>query len=82
MRATPRTLADLEGDDLKIILTFRSLPPHRRPAMLRFLICLRNDVPTAKAERLCRQQIAIADARLACGTKPAGEIVRLGKAVS
>ena len=77
--AKPRTLVDLEGDDLKLVLMWRAMPQHRKPAMRRFLIRLGNDVPPAKAERLCHQEMAIADARLAAGSQPAGDLVRLAR---
>ena len=59
----PRTWADLSEVECRLLTTIRSWPPHRLPAMFRFMTRMANGVSDAKAERLFRQEIALADAR-------------------
>ena len=57
------TWADLDEYDRQFLITIRSFPPHRLPAVRRFVVRMANGVPFAKAERLFHQDIAVADAR-------------------
>ena len=69
----PLTWADLDEDERRFLITIRSIPPHRLPAVRRLVVRMTNGVSPAKAERLFHQDMAVADARhrLNTGTTPA-----------
>ena len=59
----PLTWADLDEDERRFLITIRSVPPHRLPAVWRLMVRMANGVSNAEAERLFHRDIALADAR-------------------